>query len=143
MKCLVCDNNIRIDTLRQLCTLQPLLLCSLCAHYLIPKSVDVLYNDNEWIRSVIDKLNKGDIALTQLFKSDLQKALLKKKAIHSNIKIIEAKKELPYPWLKILVADMRLDSKDSQEHHLSPSTESIVITVEKQKNARNQIAIVG
>ena len=140
MKCVVCDNDIRIDTLKQLCALNPLLLCSHCSQNLVLKSADVLYDDNEWIRFVIDKLNQGDIALTQLFKNDLQKALLKKKVTHVNIKIIEAKKDLPYPWLEILIDSIRLDSKD---HHLATSLESVVVAVEKQKDASNQIVIVG
>ena len=146
MKCLVCDNNIRINTLKQLSSPQPLLLCAHCSQNLVPKSVNVLYNDNEWIRTVIGKLNQGDIALIQLFKNDLQKALSKKKAIHSNIKIIEAKndssgiKTSPYPWLEILVDSIKLASKD---RYLGSRTESIIVAVEKQKNISNQVAIVG
>jgi len=139
MKCLVCDNNIRINTLKQLCTPHPLLLCAHCSQNLVSKSVNVLYNDNDWIRTVIAKLNQGDIALIQLFKNDLQKALSKKKATHSNIKIIEVK-NLPYPWLEILVSSIRLDSKD---HYLGSRSESIVVAVEKQENTSNQVAIVG
>ena len=140
MKCVMCDNDIRIDSLKQLFALQPLLLCSRCSQNLIPKSADVLYDDNEWIRTVIDKLNQGDIALTQLFKQDLQKALSKKGALNSKIKIIEAKEDLPYPWLEILIDSIRMDSKGGE---LVTSAESIVVAVEKEQNIGHQIAIIG
>jgi len=142
MKCVVCDNEIRIDTLKQLFSLDPLLLCNRCAQYLIPKSADVLYDDNEWIRSVIDRLNQGDIVLIKLFKNQLQKALLKKGAINSKIKIIEAKQDLPYPWLEILIDSIMTDLK-RDINNTTPSAELIVVAVEKQKNADRQIVIVG
>jgi len=140
MKCIVCDNDIRIDSLKQLFALQPLLLCSRCSQSLTPKSANVLYDDNEWIRAVIDKLNQGDIVLIELFKNNLQNALSKKGATRSKIKIIEAKQDLPYPWLEILIDSIRLDSKGGK---LATSAESIVVTVEKQENTNQQIAIIG
>jgi len=143
MKCIVCDNDIRIDTLKQLFAFNPLLLCSRCSQNLILKSVDVLYDNNEWIRFVIERLNQGDIVLIELFKKDLQKALSNKRAIHSKIKIFEAREDLPYPWLEILVDNIMKDMKVSKQDHLNTSTESVVITVEKKKNIDNQIAIVG
>jgi|GEM_PF-1460631 len=140
MKCIVCDNDIRIDTLKQLFALQPLLLCSRCAHYLIPKSVDVLYEDNDWIRSVVDKLNQGDIALIELFKTPLQKALIKKAAVNFKVKVIKAKDDLPYPWLEILVNSVM---KKSRMEALMPSTETLVIAVEKQEDVEVQVSIFG
>jgi len=140
MKCVVCDHDIRIDTLKQLFTLHPLLLCSRCAQKLVPKSMDVLYHDNDWIRSVIDKLNQGDLILIQLFKPHLQKALLKKGAIHSNISMIEAKKDLTYPWLEILVNSI---IEDSQRGYQNLSAETLVVAVEAQKKTNHQIAIIG
>ena len=147
MKCIVCDNDIKVDSMRQLFALQPLLLCSRCSQNLVPKSADVLYEDNEWIRSVIDKLNQGDIVLIELFRNDLQRALSKKRVINSKIRIIEAKQNLskaknysPYPWLEILVDSIGFDSKGKC---LTNSAEAIVITVEKQKNANHQVAIIG
>ena len=140
MKCIVCGNNIRIDSLKQLFALQPLLLCSYCTRNLIPKKTDVLYEDNEWIRSVIDKLNQGDIVLIELFKKDLKKALSKKRAIKSKIRIIEAKQDSPYPWLEILVDSIGFDSKGGC---LANSVEDIVVTVEKQENSNHQVVIIG
>ena len=140
MKCLVCDNMIRLNTLQQLFALQPLLLCSSCSCHLVPKSANVLYEDNEWIRSVIDKLNRGDLVLVQLFKKDLQKALLKKRAVHSNIQIVEARGGLTYPWLEILVESIKLELKGDR---LDLPAEPLVITVDREKDIDNQIVIVG
>ena len=145
MNCIVCDNDIRIDSLKKLFALKPALLCSSCSQYLIPKSLDILYEDNEWIRSVIDKLNQGDIALIELFKNRLQRALSKKGAIHTKVKIIETKQDFPatnspYPWLEILLDSIMFDSKRG---NLVTSAEFIVVTVEKEKNTTHQIAIIG
>ena len=140
MKCLVCDNDIRIDSLKQLFAFQPLLLCSRCSQNLIPKSADILYADNEWMRTVIDKLNRGDIALIQLFKNDLKKALSKKRAVNSKLKIIEAKQDLPYPWLEILLNSIGFIPLANNQN---TQAESIVVAVEKQTNTSTQIAIVG
>ena len=140
MRCLVCDNDIRIDTLKQLFALHPLSLCSRCAQHLIPKSADVLYEDNEWIRSVIDKLNQGDMALIQLFENSLQKTLLKKGVIRSQLQIVEAKADLPYPWLEILVDNIL---KKSQREDLEPSAEVLVVAVEKQESVGNQVVVFG
>ena len=140
MKCLVCNNNIRISTLKQLYSFGPLFLCTHCSQNLVPKSADVLYHDNEWMRTVINKLNQGDLALIQIFKKDLHKTLLKKKITPPNIKIIEAKKDLPYPWLEILVDSIRLDLKNRQ---LTSEEEPFVVAVEKQKNVSNQVSFIG
>jgi len=139
MRCVVCGNDIRIDSLKQLFAPQPLLLCSSCSQNLVPKSADVLYEDNEWIQSVINKLNQGDIVLIELFKRSLRKTLLKKGAVNSRIKIIEAKQDLPYPWLEILIDSIGLYSKEGS---LDSSAESIVVAVKKQKNINHQIAII-
>jgi len=136
MKCIVCNNDIRIDSLKQLFALQPILLCNNCSKNLIPKSIEVLYEDNEWIRTVIDKLNRGDIVLTKILKNRLQKTLLKKRATKSKIKIIEADENLPYPWLEILLDSIELNSKEED-------SESIIVTVYKQKNANHQVAIIS
>ena len=140
MRCIVCDNDIRIDTLKQLFALAPLLLCGRCSQNLIPKSADVLYEDNEWIRLVIDRLNQGDIALIQLFKKDLKKALLNKDVVNSKVEVIEIKEDLPYPWLEILVDDVVGDSK---RNTLEKPAESFVVAVEKQERVSHQIVVVG
>ena len=139
MRCIVCDNDIRIDSLNQLFAFQPLLLCSCCSQNLIPKSTDILYEDNEWIRSVINRLNQGDIILIKLFKNRLQKILAKKSVTRSKIKIIEAKQDLPYPWLEVLVDSLNFDK---MRKHSTIRIESIIVSVREQKNANQQIVIL-
>ena len=140
MKCLVCDNDIRIDTLQQLFVLAPLLLCGRCMPYLIPKSNDVLFENNEWLSLVIEKLNRGDIILTQLFKTQLQIALQKRKKLISNIKIVEYSNTLLYPWLEILVNDALTEIKT--QNHATKSTKTLTISVNFKENIPNQIAII-
>jgi len=140
MKCLVCDNDIRVDTLNQLFSLQPLKLCGRCSPNLRPKSKEVLFEDNEWIRAVIDKLNQGDIALVQLFENSLRKALIRKKIVDSKLKIIESRDDLPYPWLEILVNRVLNDSK--KETSVSSNAE-FAIGVVKEENANLGISLIG
>ena len=139
MKCLVCDNTIRIDTLKQLLAPSPLLLCGRCEQSLIPKQGDILFEDNEWIRHIIKKLNQGDIILINLFKNNLKAALQKKKDTISNINIVEYSDELPYPWLEILVNEV-LNILSSKRR---TSTELLVISVVAQENTPNQISIIA
>ncbi|MCL1990947.1 MAG: hypothetical protein FWG67_08675 [Defluviitaleaceae bacterium] len=140
MTCIACDNSIRIETLKQLFALKPLLLCGRCSEYLIPKSTEILYEDNEWIRTIIDRLNQGDLVLIQLFKRHLQKALIKKGTLKSKMIIIESKEALPYPWLEILVESI---IKKDKKIIFSPSRDELLITVEKQKNVKSQISLIG
>jgi len=138
MKCLVCDNEIRINTLKQLFSPAPLLVCGRCEQQLIPKQGDVLFEDNDWLRAVIDQLNQGDVALIDLFKNHLKRTLRKRKAAMSTIKIVEYSDELPYPWLKILVDKALVPS--SRQH--DPAAESLVVGVVSQKNVSNQLSIL-
>jgi len=107
---------------------------------LIPKSTDVLFEDNEWIRTVVDKLNQGDLALVELFKKHLKKALIQKEALNSDIKIIEMKQDSPYPWLEILVESIL---KERQKNSSSSLANEFVITVEKKENVNAQIHLLG
>jgi len=140
MKCIVCDNNIRIDTLKQLFNLKPLLLCSRCSPNLILKSAEILYTDNDWIQLVIDRLDKGDIVLTKLFETALQKALLKRKIATNAIKVVQEANNLPYPWLEILVNNIVTNSRFSSTENVA---ETLFITVKAQEKIHNQLAIVG
>jgi len=139
MKCIVCDHRIQIDTLRQLFALSPLLLCRHCEQHLIPKQGNILFEDNEWIRQIIESLNQGDIVLVNLFKNHLKAALQKRKISISNVKIIEHSDQLPYPWLEILVNDILSDTSRKR----GGSTERLVISVVTQKNVINQISIIA
>jgi len=139
MKCLVCDHPIRINTLKQLFATSPLLLCGSCEQHLVPKLGDALFQDNEWIRQVIEKLNQGDMILIHLFKNKLKAMLQKKKGTASNITIIEYSDELPYPWLEILVNE----TLGSSSRQRITSTEQLVVSVVTQENIPHQISIIG
>jgi len=141
MRCLVCDNEIRIDTLKQLFSVQPLILCSRCSENLIPKSADILFEDNEWLRGVVDKLNQGDLALIQLFENHLQRALVKKGALHSQIKTIEMKEDSPYPWLEILVDNIAKEKRKGTSS--SKSNDEFIIAVEPKESVDLQISLLG
>ena len=106
MKCLVCDNPIRIDTLKQLFSPDPPLLCSRCQAQLIKKSNRILYEANDWIKDVIERLNRGDVVLARMFSRDLKKLIQKAGGASACIKVVETKDDLPYPWLDILVREV-------------------------------------
>lgn len=140
MICQVCDTEIRIDSLKQLFAWKPLLLCGRCAPHLIPKSGRILFEDNDWISGVIDKLNQGDLVLLALFEQPLKKALKKQKINTAQMLIIEDKKELTYPWLKILVDRV---AKSIQIDEEKMSTETLIVAVKAQAEGDNQLILVG
>ena len=137
MRCLVCDQPIQINTLKQLFAATPLLLCGYCESSLVPKQGSILFENNEWIRQVIEKLNRGDLILINLFKNNLKAALQKKKNIDSKIIILEHSDGLPYPWLEILVNEVLKVSNLKQ----IPSIEPLVISVVEQEHTFNQLSI--
>jgi len=140
MRCLVCDNDIKIDTLKQLFSIQPLKLCGRCSESLIPKSIDILFHDNEWMRVVVDRLNQGDLALICLFRNQLQKALVKKGAMNAHIKVIEMREDSPYPWLEILMESILKERKENP--YYTPMDE-FVIAVEMDESVCYQIFLFG
>jgi len=136
MKCLVCDNQIRIDTLKQLFNLDPPLLCSRCRTQLVKKSSRVLYEENDWVLDVIERLNRGVVALTRIFSRDLKVAIQKAGRVTAQIKVIETKENLPYPWLGILVREVA--SKERTQSDGPPLT----ICVHNKNDDINCLAIV-
>jgi len=139
MRCLVCDNEIRINCLKQLFSFQPLRICSRCSVNLIPSvEVGILFQRNEWMESVIDKLNQGDLVLIELFKNELLKQLSCKEWKNYRVEAANLDKEIPYPWLEILVQQVK---KDTKEEVLVSVADVLVITVVKEKNVKNQIGI--
>lgn len=139
MKCLVCDHTIRIDTLKQLFATSTLLLCQRCEQNLIPKQGNILFEGNEWLRHVIEKLNQGDVILINLFKNRLKAELQKKKSSISNITIVEHADDLPYPWLEILVNEVLKASSRRR----STTDEILVVSVVAHENIPNQISIIA
>jgi len=139
MSCLACGNAIRIDTLKQLLSTKPLVLCSRCEPNLMKNPLEAIYKKNDWTLQIIERLDRGDMVLSDIFREDLKKALIKKGATKSNIKIIEPNKGSPYPWLEILVDDILAGFTVNK----APLQDGFLyIAVEKQENKDNQIALL-
>ncbi|MCL2559998.1 MAG: hypothetical protein FWE07_05870 [Turicibacter sp.] len=138
MNCLVCDNNITINTLKNLFSPQPPLLCHPCEQHLKPKPGNVLFKKNEWLENVIHRLNQGDIVLIQLFKVQMKSVLQGINAKSGHISIVEYSDELPYPWLKILITDVLGDC----DQRKNSTAEPLVIRVVAQKKRSHEIAII-
>ena len=140
MKCLVCDSPIRIDSLKQLFSIEPLRLCSRCSVNLVPSvEAGILYQRNEWVVAVIDKLNQGDLVLLELLKNKLQREMQRKGWQNYQIEVAKPDQEMPYPWLEILVEQLKKNMKTESS---VLSTDALVIMVEKEKNTKNQIGIL-
>jgi len=106
--CLVCHNLIRISRLQELFATRELLLCGRCQSQFKRKSPQVLYEKNSWLEHVVDRLNQGDMCLIQIFVHDLYGAVLKHLNVTKEIIAIEKDASIPYPWLEILVAEVKL-----------------------------------
>ena len=65
MKCLVCHQLIVINRFKEVLSIQSPLLCVSCQNQMIRKKGGLLFEENEWLKSVIERLNKGDIILTK------------------------------------------------------------------------------
>lgn len=102
MNCLVCDNQIRIDSVGQLFAFSPLLLCGKCAPFLVPSSGVPLFEGNPWMTEVIKRLDKGDLALIQLFEPAFRKAFKRLGIGIDEVTVVGDFEALPYPWLQIL-----------------------------------------
>lgn len=111
MNCLVCENQIRIETLKQLLRPVPSFICSRCELHLIRKSDEVLYVSNDWLLAVIDRLNRGDVTLIQLFEADLRKLIKKKGYSSCHVVVQYGKDKSVFPWIELLVEAVKPDKK--------------------------------
>ena len=114
MNCLVCHEVIRISRLQELFSWKEPLLCISCQNQLIPRSSQVLYEQNPWLNEVIKKLNQGDICLNQIFFRSLSHSIKKHVNVIGEIVVVESSdsSSAPYPWLEILVTDIRQSQPD-------------------------------
>ena len=105
MKCLFCDQLIRIETFSQLISLRPILLCNTCDKHLVKQSEDILYKKNDWLASAIERLNRGDLELRKIFVDHL-KNLIKKRGIDiTEIKVVNYLDSV-FPWLEIILSEI-------------------------------------
>ena len=142
MKCLVCDTMIRIDSLRALFAVRPLQLCHRCEGQLVRSRQDgVLFEDNEWLRAIIDRLGQGDLVLVDLFKRSLYQELQRQKWVGYRVEVMAADGEMPYPWMEILVNGCK---KDGERENQGTLVDVLVVRVDKKEECfGNEIAILG
>ena len=118
MKCLVCDDEMSINTLSVLLSLEPLLLCARCSKHLIKsKEANILYEQNDWLLAVIDRLNQGDLELRKIFSSDLKMAL--KPHLDEGVFLETGGAKAPYPWLEILATEIGVQIGDDSHLRFS------------------------
>ena len=137
MKCLSCDNQITITTLTQIFSYKPLIICERCEKNLIKKNDTILYETNEWILEIIDRLNQGDIILIEIFSKQFHKSLIKKLPLTSTIKFSSKQEPVPYPWIKILTHQILSKFK----HTPNPNAHELTISVHPIPNHPHQISI--
>ena len=109
MNCLVCHKDIKINRLQELFLWEEPLLCVICKTQLKPYTNRVLYQQNPWLDTVIRRLNQGDICLNRIFFRSLSSAVKKYTNVASEIVVLDSLDipHSPYPWLEILVTDIR------------------------------------
>jgi len=88
---------------------------------------------------VIERLNRGDLVLIELFKKELLKKISQKEWRGYQIMTENPVQEMPYPWLEILVQQVE---KDAKANISECSADVLTLTVEKAKNVENQIGII-
>lgn len=97
MRCLVCHQFIGINRFQELLALEPPLICTSCKQYLIKKKGPCLFEQNEWICEVLERLEKGDFILIQLFISAYYKEIKRQLKLKSHIMILNSVSSSPYP----------------------------------------------
>jgi len=107
MKCLVCHQPIVINRFQELFALEVPLLCVPCQTQLIRKKRGALYEENEWLKSVIQRLNKGDIILTELFINSFYFEIKRRLKDQHQICILNYGSNSPYPWMGILLDQVK------------------------------------
>lgn len=137
MKCLVCHQLIIINRFQELLSLESPLLCVSCQSQLIRKKGEVLFQENEWLKSVIERLNKGDIILTRIFINSFYSEIKRRLKYQNPIKILDYSSNSPYPWMVILL--------DQVNQKLTPvERESVQSLLIKEVNSdRRCIQIMG
>ena len=132
MKCLVCHQLIIINRFQELLALESPLLCVSCQSQLIPKKGGVLFEENKWLKSVIERLNKGDIILTKLFINSFYSEIKRRLKYQNEIKILDYSSNIPYPWMAILLNQVN--------QKLTPlERESIQLLIVKEISSDNQL----
>ena len=107
MRCLVCNNDIRIATLKQIFSPQPLILCDRCDAGLRPASSTTLFETTDVIQTIVARLDRGDLILLDILKRPFIRLFKKYHQNISSLTAVEAASGV-YPWEKMLAADVML-----------------------------------
>lgn len=120
MKCLVCHQPIVINRFQELLSLESPLLCVTCQTQFIRKKEGALFEENDWLKSVIERLNKGDIILIELFINSLYYEIKRRLKDQSQISVFNHTFNSPYPWMIILLnrVKQKLTPSDGEHVHL-------------------------
>lgn len=97
MRCLVCYQFIVINRFQELLSLEPPIICATCQQYLVRKKGPCLFEQNEWMTEVVERLKKGDLILVQLFISAYYQEIKRQLKLKSHIMILNPVSPGPYP----------------------------------------------
>jgi len=122
MPCLVCHDHIAISGFQLVFSWKEPLLCQRCSPHLKMGSGSKVFVYNEWLQTVVDRLEKGDVALLEILRpavgKKMSEPLKRKKAVvacHSKAPPI-------YPWLSML-------AKSIQAKPIRPEEKSVTISL--------------
>jgi len=96
MNCLVCHEVIEIRGFRDLFSVSEPTLCHRCRPFLQKGSGSAVFLENPWLRDVVARLDKGDLALLEVLRpamDNYRSGLLKNGAVVAH----------PHSWLQMLV----------------------------------------
>lgn len=130
MQCLVCHQSITINRFQELLALESPLLCAGCQQHLIRKKGVILFEGSDWMDGVLARLEKGDIILTQLFIPAFYHEVKKQLKDTHQITILNLVSTGPYPWLVILLNQVkqRLLIRDQKE------VQFLLVSIENSTN---------
>ena len=97
MRCLVCYQFIVINRFQELLAHEPPIICATCQQYLVRKKGPCLFEQNEWMTEVVERLKKGDLILVQLFISAYYQEIKRQLKLKSHIMILNPVSQGPYP----------------------------------------------
>ena len=106
MKCLVCFQLITINNFQDILTMEAPCVCHKCKQYLIGGKQNHLFKQNEWLMSVIERLEKGDFVLLQLFIPRYVKEIKRQLRCNQTITILNMTGKGPYPWGEVLIEQL-------------------------------------
>ena len=106
MRCLVCFQLITIHNLQDIFALNDPCLCSKCKRNLKIGENHCLFEQNEWLLSVLERLDQGDLVLLQLFIPQYVKEIRKQFRSYKSVTILDMSGEGHYPWSDVLLEQL-------------------------------------